>query len=185
MGSKIPRSARNPLGFTEFVVARADSLHRTALLLTGNQAGAEALVHLALVKAWHTRRCITSDQETSVRRIMVNEFATGWHHRWHEEQLSVADLPLAHTPGGPDDVTLNQVLMAALGQLPPRQRAVVVLRFFHDYTEARTADALGVSIRTVTSDTAKALSSLGVADPLQDTASGYAGTARNHAGAHR
>jgi len=184
MGSNTARSPRDPLGFTEFVVARADALHRTALLLTHSQVSAEALVRVALVKAWRTRRRITSDPEAYVRQIMVTEFATAWHRRWHEDQPSVADLAPDRTPDH-RDVPLNEVLVTALGRLPVRQRAVVVLRYFHDYTETMTADALGVSIRTVTSDTAKALTSLGVGDPLEDTVSGYAGTTTNQAGAHR
>ena len=160
MGSKIPE------GFTEFVVARGPALHRTALLLTRNQASAEDLVQVALVKAWRGWGRIASDQEAYVRRILVNEFATGWRRRWRGEQPFGSELPLAHSPDHQEQVTVHQMVMSALGQLPPRQRAVVVLRFFHDYTEAMTADALGISVGTVKSQTAKALASLRVTERL-------------------
>ena len=60
------------------------------------------------------------------------------------------------------------MLMAALVRLPARQRAIIVLRFFHDYTEARTAETLGISLGTVKSQTARALAALRVSDRLAE-----------------
>jgi RNA polymerase sigma factor (sigma-70 family) len=69
--------------------------------------------------------------------------------------------------------------MAALATLPARQRAVVVLRFFHDYTEAATAEAMGTSVGTVKSQTFKALAALRVSDELrEDPAPGVGDSAR-------
>ena len=69
--------------------------------------------------------------------------------------------------------------MAALATLPPRQRSVVVLRFFHDYTEAATAEAMGTSVGTVKSQTFKALAALRIFEELrEDSARDLSGTAR-------
>jgi len=157
-----------PEGFTEFVVTRGPSLHRTAVLLTRNQASAEDLVQTALVKAWRSWHRIQSGHEAYVRRIIVNEFATGRRRLWRGEQ-SFADVPQAVAPDHSDGVSVHETLIAALATLPPRQRAIVVLRFFHDYTESMTADTLGISVGTVKSQTARALVSLRVSEQLVDT----------------
>ena len=73
-----------PDGFTEFVRARGGSLHRTAMLLTHDHAAAEDLVQTALAKAWQNWH--RADQpEAYVRRILVNEFASGWRRKWRGE----------------------------------------------------------------------------------------------------
>ena len=147
-------------GFDEFVVARSGALLRTAYLLTRDRHLAEDLVQTALAKAWFARRRIKGDPEPYVRRIMVNEFATGRRRKWLGE-YPAADLPDRHRP--PDEP--NPDLWHALANLPRRQRAVIVLRFFDDLTEAETAGVLGVSVGTVKSQTSKALAKLRV-DPL-------------------
>ena len=86
--------------------------------------------------------------------------------------------------GDPGDaVSTRQSLLAALATLPPRQRAVVVLRFFHDYTEAATAETMGTSVGTgvgtVKSQTFKALAALRISEELrEDPASDLTGSAR-------
>ena len=156
-----------PEGFTEFVLARGPSLHRTAMLLTHNEASAQDLVQSALIKAWRSWDSIHTAHEAYVRRIIVNEFATGWRRRWRGEQPS-AVLPHVVSPDHGDRVAEHEMLISALSKLPPRQRAIIVLRFFHDYTEARTAEALGISTGTVKSQTAKALATLRVSDRLDE-----------------
>jgi len=147
-------------GFDEFVVARSGALLRTAYLLTRDRHLAEDLVQTALAKAWSARRRIVGDPEPYVRRIMVNEFASGRRRKWRGEQPT-AEPPDTHRP--PDEPDPD--LWHALANLPRRQRAVVVLRFFDDLTEAETARTLGVSVGTVKSQTARALAKLRV-DPL-------------------
>ena len=164
-----------PEGFVDFVVARGPALHRTAVLLTRHEASAEDLVQTALAKAWRAWGRVDTDHEAYVRRIIVNEFASGWRRRWRGE-VPTAEPPEAAGDGHDDAVTLRASLMAALATLPPRQRAVIVLRFFHDCTEARTAETLGITVGTVKSQTAKALASLRVCDPLQDEADPAAST---------
>ena len=83
-----------------------------------------------------------------MRRILVNEFASSWRRRWNDERPSEV---LPEVAGGDlgdlsDAVAGRSTLVAALALLPRRQRAVVVLRFFHDYSEAMTAEALGVTV---------------------------------------
>jgi RNA polymerase sigma factor (sigma-70 family) len=98
---------------------------------------------------------------------LVNEFATGWRRRWRGERPT-AVLPERAGADHTDGVMQHAMLMAVLAQLPPRQRAVIVLRFFHDYTEVRTAQTLGITVGTVKSQTAKALATLRVSDGLGD-----------------
>jgi len=158
-----------PEGFVDFVVARGPALHRTAVLLTRQHASAEDLVQTALAKAWRAWGRIEEDREAYVRRIIVNEFASGWRRRWRGE-VPTADLPETAGAGHDDQVTLRASLVCALATLPPRQRAVIVLRFFHDLTEAQTAETLGITVGTVKSQTAKALAALRVSDPLREPA---------------
>jgi RNA polymerase sigma-70 factor (sigma-E family) len=172
-----------PAGFVDFVVARGPALHRTAVLLTRQEQSAEDLVQIALAKAWRSWGRIDGNHEAYVRRIIVNEFASSWRRRWRGE-VSTADLPevsLAdhgdHGGGSSNGsrdlgeaVSTRQSLLAALAALPPRQRAVVVLRFFHDYTEAATAEAMGTSVGTVKSQTFKALASLRIFEELREGA---------------
>jgi RNA polymerase sigma-70 factor (sigma-E family) len=155
-----PAVASGAAAFDEFVVARSGSLLRTAYLLTRDQHLAEDLVQTALAKAWLAHRRIEGDPEPYVRRIMVNEFASGLRRKWRGERPT-ADLPEVHHRADEPDTDLWH----ALANLPRRQRAVIVLRFFDDLTEAETARTLGVSIGTVKSQTAKALAKLRV-DPL-------------------
>jgi RNA polymerase sigma-70 factor (sigma-E family) len=142
--------------FAEFVAARSGALLRTAYLLTGNHQDAEDLVQTALVKAvpkWGRLR----EHEPYVRRILVNESVSSWRRgRWRETPVpEVRDEP---TPGY--DVEQKVVLRRALAQLAPRQRAVIVLRYFDDLTEAQTTDALGVAVGTVKSQARDALTRL-------------------------
>ena len=158
-----------PAGFVDFVVARGPALHRTAVLLTRQEQAAQDLVQIALAKAWQSWVRIDGNPEAYVRAIMVNEFASGWRRRWRGE-LPTADLPELPCDDLGGELTLRQSLMAALATLPARQRAVVVLRFFHDYTEAATAEAMGISVGTVKSQSFKALAVLRVSEELREDA---------------
>jgi RNA polymerase sigma-70 factor (sigma-E family) len=152
--------------FEEFVVARSQRLLRTAYLLTRDHALAEDLLQTALAKAWSSWHRIEADPESYVRRILVNTFATWWRRRWNGE-LPTEELPepsAHHARQGGDDMAESTDLWAAVGRLPKRQRAVVVLRFYEDMSEAATADLLGISPGTVKSQTAKALAKLRI-DP--------------------
>jgi RNA polymerase sigma-70 factor (sigma-E family) len=154
--------------FEEFVVARSERLLRTAYLLTRDHALAEDLLQTALAKGWSSWNRIEGDPESYVRRIIVNTFSTWWRRRWNGE-LPTEELPepSAAAPGGPD-VATNTDLWDAVGRLPKRQRAVIVLRFYEDLSEAATAELLGISAGTIKSQTAKALAKLRIDPSILD-----------------
>lgn len=162
-GETVPVEVSTAIGqanFDEFVVARSGALLRTAYLLTQDPHLAEDLLQTALAKAWFARRRIDGDPEPYVRRILVNEFASGWRRRWRGERPT-AELPDTHSPASEPHTDLWH----ALANLPGRQRAVIVLRYFDDLTEAQTAKVLDISVGTVKSQTARALAKLRI-DPL-------------------
>ncbi|GAA4559528.1 SigE family RNA polymerase sigma factor [Planotetraspora kaengkrachanensis] len=149
-------------GFAEFVAARATALLRTAHLTCGSAAEAEDVLQSALERAyrnWHRLRG-DADPEPYVRRIIVNLAISRARRRAVLRFIPVhspPDLPFVRR-----DIELRQVLLDALRALPPRQRAVVVLRFWEDMTEAQTAKVLGCSVGTVKSQASKALARLRV-----------------------
>lgn len=174
---RLPAATASPVSsdartaaFEEFVVARSERLLRTAYLLTRDHALAEDLLQTALAKAWSSWHRIEADPESYVRRIIVNTFATWWRRRWNGE-LPTEELPepAASNPhlAGPD-VAVSTDLWDAVGRLPKRQRAVVVLRFYEDMSEAATAELLGVSAGTVKSQTSKALAKLRIDPAILD-----------------
>lgn len=151
-----------PDGFREFVAARSASLLRSAWLLTGNEATAQDLVQTALAKTWSRwPRVLRHDApEPYVRQVMLSTFLTWNRRRWRTEQ------PVSAVPDRVDDrdeytaADVRSCVSAALARLPRRQRAAVVLRFFDDLTEVQAATAMGCSVGTVKSQTAKALATL-------------------------
>jgi RNA polymerase sigma-70 factor (sigma-E family) len=147
--------------FEEFVAARSSALLRTAYLLTRDHTLAEDLLQTALTKAFLAWGRVEGNPEPYVRRILVNTYASWWRRKWNGEHPT-EDLP---DSGHHDDrVGESGDLWDALGRLPRRMRAVVVLRYFEDLTEAETAQLLGVSVGTVKSQTSKALAKLRI-DP--------------------
>ena len=152
------------VSFEEFVYARSGSLLRTALLLTGqNRAEAEDLLQLALERAYRhwPRVCRSGEPERYVRGILAHASADRWRRLARR-----AERPLPATgedPALPDHsaaVADRDYLLRALAALPPRQRAVLVLRYFDDLSEAETADMLGCSLGTVKSQAARGLARL-------------------------
>ena len=143
--------------FDEFVVARSPALLRTAYLLTRDRHLAEDLLQTALTKAWFAWNRIDGDPEPYVRRILITSSVSWWRKRWtHETPLGVLPEP---APGAEEPAEV-QDLMQALGRLPRRQQAVVVLRFVEDRSEADTAALMRCSVGTVKSQCSKALAKL-------------------------
>jgi|SRR4051812_25746472 len=145
--------------FDAFVVGRSPALLRSAYLLVQDEGLAEDLLQTALTKAWFAWRRI-EDPEAYVRRIMVTTSASWWRRRWQRE--TPTDDPERPTPRfGPDEPPDDaQDLWVALGRLPKRQRAVVVLRYLEDRSQEDTAYLMGCSVGTVKSQCSKALAKL-------------------------
>ncbi|MFD9947344.1 SigE family RNA polymerase sigma factor [Nonomuraea sp. NPDC059023] len=146
-------------GFREFVLARQQALMRTAYLLTGDAHLAEDLLQSVLVKVvghW-ARLARDGNPEAYTRKALVNQYIS-WRRRSRPESPS-ASLP--EHGRRYDEAALDRiVLRQALARLTPKQRAVLVLRFWEDLTEAQTAQVLGCSLGTVKSQTHHALSRL-------------------------
>lgn len=140
--------------FEAFVAARYAALLRTAYLLTGDHHDAEDLLQQTLVRAVGAWGRIDGDPEPYVRAILVRQNVSRWRvRRWRE--LTTDQLP--ERPAGGPDPDDRLLLHRALGTLAPRQRAVIVLRYFEDLTEAQTAEALGIAVGTVKSQARDAL----------------------------
>ena len=158
--------AQEPPGLRDYVAARQRALLRTARMLTGDDQLAEDLVQTTLERVWpHWQRVSRDrDPEAYVRRVMVNTYASWWRRKWRGEQPT-SDLP--EVTKADDDYAqadLADALRRLLPALPPRQRAVLVLRYYDDLTETATAEALGCSVGTVKSQTSKALARLRLSD---------------------
>jgi RNA polymerase sigma-70 factor (sigma-E family) len=146
-------------GFRQFLVARLPRLSRVAYLLTGDHHAAEDLLQSALIKVgtrWR-RVAAADDPDAYVRKILYHERVSTWRRRARLEQ-PVADPPDAVGAGDlADEAVRRVVLQTALAKLTPRQRAVIVLRYFEDISEADTAEILGCAVGTVKSQTSHAL----------------------------
>ena len=145
--------------FRAFVVACSPSLLRTAYLLTHDQQYAEDLLQTALTKAWFAWGRLNDDPRPYVRRVLVTTSVSWWRRRWTRE-VPTGKLPERPVTGMVVDRAPGQDLWDAIGRLPARQRAVVVLRYYEDLSEAETAQLLGCSVGTVKSQCSKALASL-------------------------
>jgi RNA polymerase sigma-70 factor (sigma-E family) len=147
--------------FEEYVGARMPALLRTAYLLTGDHHDAQDLVQAALIKSVPHWKRITGSPDAYVRRALINESISRWRgRRWRE--VSTDRLPeVAATTERTD----NSELRRALKALAPRQRAVIVLRYYEELSERETAAALGVSVGTVKSQSRDALARLRVLLP--------------------
>ncbi|WBB94314.1 SigE family RNA polymerase sigma factor [Verrucosispora sp. WMMC514] len=156
-------ASSNPLEeeFRDFVAARSGALLRTAYLLTGDWGTAEDLLQTALTKtylAWKRLGGIEAI-EPYTRRVMVNTSTSWWRRRWHGERPTEV-LP-EHAAADELERQLDRdVLWRHLRALPARQRAVLVLRFYEDMSEAQTAAMLEISPGTVKSQTSRALATL-------------------------
>lgn len=153
---------RDPEAFTEFVAARSAALHRSAYLLVGERGLAQDLLQEALTKtyvAWPRLRD-PSRAEAYTRRVITTTAIT-WYRRkgWTAERPGAVP-PDVSGPGHEPAVTERDWLWQALMELPPRQRAALVCRFYEDMSELRTAEVLGCAPGTVKSQVSAGLAKL-------------------------
>lgn len=159
MTSGQPHGSRE--SFEAFVVTHSRPLLRFAYLLTQDSHLAEDLLQTSLAKSWPSWSRIETSHEAYVRRVMVNTYSSWWRRKWNGE----APTEVLPEPGQVEtDTDSAHEIRNALARLPKRQRAVIVLRYFEDQTEAETARLLDCSIGTVKSQASKALAKLRV-DP--------------------
>jgi RNA polymerase sigma-70 factor (sigma-E family) len=147
--------------YVAFVEANWTRYLRAARLLTGDRHRGEELLQDSLVRLYvrWRRAAISGDAHAYLWRILVNNNINWWRRRRFEQLVEVT--PDRAEPAGSNDEPHDD-LRRALLQLPRRQRAVVVLRYFEDLTERQVAAVLGCTVGTVKSQNAKALSKLRV-----------------------
>ncbi|WP_062337810.1 MULTISPECIES: SigE family RNA polymerase sigma factor [Herbidospora] len=143
--------------FDEFVAARSTALLRTAILVCGASAhDAEDLVQGALEKVYrHWSRIRADNPEAYARKVVVNSAITRSRRRRVIQEITFAAPP--DTPVEGPDLGLREAMLTELRKLPARMRAVLVLRYWEDQSEAETAVLLGCSVGTVKSQAARGL----------------------------
>jgi RNA polymerase sigma-70 factor (sigma-E family) len=147
--------------YIDYVTARLPALRRVAHLLCGDGHRADDIVQNAITRLYvHWRKARAADNlDAYVRAIVVRTFLNEQRTGWLARVRLVHDMPDQLAPPGPD-VETSQVLHAALRRVPPRQRAVLVLRFLYDLPVAEVAEILGCSAGNVKSQTAHGLATL-------------------------
>ncbi len=152
--------------FREFMQARWPAMVRLAYGLTGDQGHAEDVAQAAFGRAYaswpRVRR--SGDPDAYVRQIVINENRNRFRKRRVTERLTASPPETALIDVAWTDATREyderSALIAALQRLGPRQRAVIVLRYWMDMSEHETAAALNCSVGTVKSQTSRALATL-------------------------
>jgi RNA polymerase sigma-70 factor (sigma-E family) len=164
----------------EFIRARYPALLRRAYLLEQDHHAAEDLVQEALARscrAWGKRAADNPD--AYVVRVMVNLHTSKWRRR-RPAETSTAVLPEVGVSDGTQERSEADHLWRALAEAPPRQRAVLVLRYYEGMTESEAADVLGVTVGTIRSQTSKALANLRIA--LADASANAGCVVHRHGG---
>jgi len=146
--------------FRQFVELRSTALLRTAYLMVGDWSHAEDVLQIALTKTYVAWRRLGGIEaiDAYARRVLVTTATSWWRRRWHGERPSESLPERAVDPH--DGWAEREAMWGHVRTLPPRQRAVLVLRYYEDFTEAETARVLGISVGTVKSQTARALATL-------------------------
>lgn len=160
MGVQDPR-AQKDADFSAYMAARQAALYRTAYLLAGDHATAEDLLQNAFAKLYLSWDRIRDHEALDgwVRRVMVNENSSLWRRAWKRRERSSDTLPESGAEDAYDDGAGGE-LWAFVQTLPPKQRAVVVLRYYEQLSETEIADVLGISPGTVKSQASRALAAL-------------------------
>jgi RNA polymerase sigma-70 factor (sigma-E family) len=162
--------ARGDEEFVEFAQASSAGLRHAAYLLTGNRHAAEEAMQAALVRtyaAWPRVR--RDDAFAYARRTLVNYVTDQWRRRLKEYATdNLPERPAASDVA--DEVALRHWLVSALATLTLRERAVIVMRYLFDLSEATVARDLGITPGTVKSTSSRALAKLRVSADAADAA---------------
>ncbi len=156
------RQSRDRADFADLVAARSPALHRAAYLMVGDVALAQDLVQEALTKtyvAWPRLRD-PANAEAYARKAITTT-AISWFRRksWGSERV-VESLPEHGGGDHAEQVSQQSTLWSALLELPVRQRAAIVLRYYEDLTEAQTAEVMGCALGTVKSQVSAGMAKL-------------------------
>ena len=148
--------------FTEYVEAAWARMFRTAYALTGDVNAAEDLLQRTLVKAYvHWKKVSRAESPDSyLRRMMVNESTSAWRSRSNRREVLTHQPPELPAEGFDGLLATRDELWKGVCQLPPRQRAVVVLRYYEDLSEREIAEVLGISQGSVKSMASAAIAKL-------------------------
>lgn len=147
--------------FVEFATARSRALQRAAYLMVGDPGLAQDLVQEALTKtylAWPRLR--DAGNAEAYTRKAITSTAISWFRRKAWTERPAAELPESGRPSHETTVAESSWLWAAMLELPVRQRAAIVLRYYEDLTEAQTAEAMGCAVGTVKSQVSAGLTKL-------------------------
>ena len=159
--SRAAAGADKDADFSAYMAARQPALYRTAYLLAGDHASAEDLLQNAFAKlylSWDKIRD-RGALDGYVRRVMVNENNSLWRRAWKRREHSTDTMPDTGVHDTYDD-GMGGALWSYVQTLPPKQRAVIVLRYYEQLSEAEIADVLGISVGTVKSQASRALAGL-------------------------
>jgi RNA polymerase sigma-70 factor (sigma-E family) len=145
-----------------FLAERGEPLLHTAVLLTGSKQAGEDLLQAGLERLLRHWPTIEGDPEGYLRRTLYNLAADGWRHErvWWRRLRLLQNATATAVADGTAHVDLRDALVRLLMQLPPRQRAVIVARYWEQLTEAEVAAVLGCSVGTVKSATSRGLRKL-------------------------
>lgn len=149
--------------FAEYVAARRATVRRAAYLLCGDWHWADDLTQVAFVRLAAGWSRIRDPQAVHayVHTCLVRVYLSETRRIWRRRERTVAELPnLASGADHAERHAWRVEVVAALRQLPARQRAVLVCRFYQELDLAATAEALGCSIGTVKSQTSRGLARL-------------------------
>ena len=148
--------------FAAYMQARQPRLLRTAYLLTGDRHTAEDLVQTALAKLYLSWDKVQQRGSIDgyVRRILVNENNSMWRRGWKKREYATEDLPDDDHVTDKYDEGQHAAVWAVVQTLPRKARAVVVLRYYEQLSEAEIAETLGISVGTVKSQASRALATL-------------------------
>ena len=148
--------------FADYMAARQPGLLRTAYLLTGDRHTAEDLVQTSFAKLYLSWERVQNRESVDayLRRILVNENNSLWRRAWKRREVSTDEVPDRVAGTDRHDHGESAALWRFVQGLPKKQRAVIVLRYYEELSEAETAEVLGVAVGTVKSQASRALASM-------------------------